>query len=662
MGQSTSGDGIIGEETVAEEALDSAEHSPRRGRWTPCGSRSGDSRSRLSERSADSQSRGQRLFSFLGDDTRRSFGATTSNGSVKSFCLTPCSGSKMPGEPQRVSASDDVPVPDGQSAQAIEYASMTINGATTQSISRPSMVYDDRSRDSTPNVQPAGRHTDITDETLDPTPARSADATPAGGSSTVRSALRRNRARAPHRRVSFDTTDPHLLEVDATTEQTLLRTAMKGLRDMAPELLQKPKFRVSFRDQLGLDEGGLRRDFFARLGLILQKPHNGLLMPAEGGCLQLCPSLPEMATCNLPDVPAWWWESLGRLLAAAVLHEEPLGLNIAPSVCKQLVGLAPSFEDLEALRPADFRALRSLRRQQVTASHVDEPGLLVLQTSGTHGASPGETVYIKAGSELAGEYVVQHAVGLNELQLAIPWGEDSLSTPPEPGILCRYRSDEDAVNETLEVLGCTVPSRVAMVREALNADDNLCEGQLRSGVFHSEDFKLTTANFEEFIMEAADKLMRRNLEPNLTVLQNSFRQGLGDHAKHWTAERWQELHKLLCGEMEIDLESWRAAAITEGYEPELEASTVDQWFTALTKLSAETRRRVLSWCTGWAALPSGGWPRDISFVLRNSGQGPEFLPQAHTCAFTVDLPCYANCEQLEVKLMLAIQEQDFSFR
>lgn len=568
----------------------------------------------------------------------------------------------MPGEPQPASASDDVPVPDGQSAQRMEYARVTFSDATIGSSLHLPAADDDRSRDDTPTIQPTGGRTDIIDETPDPTTARSADTTPAGGSSTVRSALRRNRSRLPHRRVCFDTTDPHLLEVDATTEQTLLRTAMKGLRDMAPESLQKPKFRVSFRDQLGQDEGGLRRDLFARLGVIFRKPHNGLLLPAEGGCLQLCPSLPEMARCNLPDVPAWWWESLGRLLAAAVLHEEPLGLNMAPSVCKQLVGLTPSFEDLEALRPADFRALRSLRRQQVTASHMDEPGLLVLQTSGTHGANPGETVYIKGGSELAGEYVVEHAVGLNELQLAISWGEDSLPTPPEPGTLCRYRSHEDAVNEMLEVLGCTVPSRVAMVREALNADDNLCEEQLRSGVFYSESSKLTTANFEEFIMEAADKLMRQNLEPNLTALHDSFRQGLGDHAKHWTPERWQELHDLLCGEIEIDLESWRAATITEGYESELEACVVDQWFTALTKLSAETRRTVMSWCTGWAALPSGGWPRDATFVLRKSRQGPEFLPQAHTCSFTVDLPCYASCEQLEAKLMMAIQEQHFGFR
>lgn len=593
----------------------------------------------------------------------------------------------MPAEPQPIRTSNDAPVTDGQSADDIAHTSETFGGASNRPSPHPATADDDRMHDSTPNGQISGRSTDISphpamadddrmregtpsghtpgrsmDVTPDPTPARSADITPAGGSSTVRSALRRNRARG-HRRVSFDTTDPHLLEVDATTEHTLLHTAMKALRDIAPESLQKHKFRVSFRDQLGQDEGGLRRDFFARLGVLLRKPQNGLLLPAESGCLQLCPSLPEMAACNLLEArPAWWWESLGRLLAAAVLHQEPLGLNIAPSVCKQLVGLAPSFEDLEALRPADFRALRSLRRQQVTASRMDEPGLLVLQTSGTHGANPGETVYIKGSSKLAGQHVVQHAVGLNELQLAISWGEDSLLTPPDPGTLCRYRSDEDAVNEILEVLGCTVPSRVAMVREALQADDSLCEEHLRSGVFHEEDFKLSTTNFEDFIMEAADKLMRRNLEPNLTVLRDSFQQALGDQAKHWTPDRWEELQNLIRGEVEIHFESWRAATTTDGYESELEAHVVDQWFTAMSNLSAETRRAVLSWCTGWAALPSGGWPRETKFVLRNSGQGPEFLPQAHTCSFTVDLPRYESCQQLEAKLMLAIEEQSFGFR
>ena len=55
--------------------------------------------------------------------------------------------------------------------------------------------------------------------------------------------------------------------------------------------------------------------------------------------------------------PAWWWSALGKAFAVSVLHEEPLGLELAPSTCKLLLGADVGFEDLEAVRPEEFRAL-----------------------------------------------------------------------------------------------------------------------------------------------------------------------------------------------------------------------------------------------------------------------------------------------------------------
>jgi len=431
---------------------------------------------------------------------------------------------------------------------------------------------------------------------------------------------------------------------------------MTGLKDMSPESLQVHKFEVSFRDQPGQDEGGLRRDFFARMGVELQKGETGLFLPSPGG-LQLCPKLPSMVDC-LPAVPDWWWSSLGSFLAVAVLHEEPLGLNFVPSLCKQLLGARVSFEDLEAVRPSDFQALRSLRRQPVTAARVQEPGLLVLKTAGSHGASPGESIYIKDNSTLAGEHVVQNAPMLQPFEIALPWDESL--PPPEAGVLCRYRTVEDSVNEVLQILGCTVPSRVSMVKEALLGEDE-SGAVMRSGVYSKADKELTTQNFEEYLEQATDKLLRGNLGPHLSKLQESFRQGLGDARDSWPPQRWPELRQLLLGEPSIDLTAWQAATLAEGYEPEEEHQVIEWWFRNLAQSSTKVQREVLTWCTGWAAVPSGGWPTRVKFVLRKSQQGPEFLPQAHLCTFTVDVPNYRSQGQLQNKLMLAIQERNFGF-
>eukprot|EP00931_Biecheleriopsis_adriatica_P046143 TRINITY_DN26486_c0_g1_i1.p1 TRINITY_DN26486_c0_g1~~TRINITY_DN26486_c0_g1_i1.p1 ORF type:complete len:590 (+),score=129.61 TRINITY_DN26486_c0_g1_i1:37-1806(+) len=536
------------------------------------------------------------------------------------FCMTPCRNRRLPAQPEAPAdvqlPSSDTPGHDGSSTVRSE-----------------------------PRLQPS-----------DMTPGHD-------GSSTIRSAIRSGRSRGQHHRVSFNLTDPHLLEVDVSTAETLLTSAMKGLQDLSPEALQVRNFRVSFRGQPGQDEGGVRRDFFARIGLVLQKPESGLFLAAPGGRMQLRPACPAI-DCGMREAPKGWWSCLGSLLAAAVLHGEPLGLNLVPSVCKQLLGVTPDFEDLEAVRPADFRALRSLRRQQVTAVKAEE-GLLVLQLAGSHGACPGDSVFIKGGSDIAGEYVVQQAPTLDSFQLAIPWDADT-PPPPEPGVLCRYRTEEDGLNDVLEVLGCTVPSRVAIIREALQAnqanqadgDEEAAASNYRSGVYGVCE-ELSTGNFEQYIREAAEKLLRRNLEPHLTALKESFQQGLGSAAEAWTGERWRELQCLLCGELTIDLEAWRAASVSEGFEPDMESQILDWWFGILSAGSSKLRCEVLTWCTGWAALPSGGWPRNTTFVLRKSPQQAEFLPQAHLCNFTVDIPQYTSKEQLEIKLLQAIKERDF---
>lgn len=55
------------------------------------------------------------------------------------------------------------------------------------------------------------------------------------------------------------------------------------------------------------------------------------------------PLLPTSVAAN----PERWYKFFGQLIGVAVNHGDPLGENLVPSVCKQILGQEPCLEDLQ---------------------------------------------------------------------------------------------------------------------------------------------------------------------------------------------------------------------------------------------------------------------------------------------------------------------------
>eukprot|EP00928_Gymnodinium_smaydae_P093648 TRINITY_DN7793_c0_g8_i1.p1 TRINITY_DN7793_c0_g8~~TRINITY_DN7793_c0_g8_i1.p1 ORF type:complete len:679 (+),score=46.57 TRINITY_DN7793_c0_g8_i1:281-2038(+) len=468
---------------------------------------------------------------------------------------------------------------------------------------------------------------------------------------------RRRRARS----VRFSE-DPRSLVINASSAETLLKTTMQGLKKVSPEFLQRGSFRIAFQGEFGVDDGGLRRDFFARVGNALRDPEHGFFLPVPGACMHLRPVIESSLGVDGAIADGWKWRCLGRLLAAAVLHREPLGISFAPALCKQLVGGTVTFDDLESVRPDEYRSLRSLRRLPVESTRMHTPDVLVLQTGGAHGARPGESVYIKGDSMLSGEHQILDMPDLGASEVAVNW--EAPLPPPAQLVLRRYRTTEDNVNEILETLSYTVPSRTAHVRDTLEqereAEPPVSQNRSCQSIQEEEELHVTTDNFEQYLEEVTDKMLRLNFEPHLSELVEGFAKGLGrKEFVSWSPERWPELQRMFRGQPTIDLLAWEQATELEESNDEF-VTLVRWWWTVLAEMSREDQFAMLTWSTGWAALPCTGWV-GISFVLRNSKQDPSCLPQAHTCNFTVDLPCYTSKEQLETQLKRAVQETGFGF-
>jgi len=135
----------------------------------------------------------------------------------------------------------------------------------------------------------------------------------------------------------------------------ILASALKPVTEASPEDLRPGKVLIRYLGEEGEDGqggGGVTRAFLSDAGGLLAEPQLGLLLPAPGGHMQLSP-LPGFFALGAEDPQSMssqserWCRFFGRLLGMAVAHEAPIGVRLAPPLCKQLLGVDPCFEDLQ---------------------------------------------------------------------------------------------------------------------------------------------------------------------------------------------------------------------------------------------------------------------------------------------------------------------------
>lgn len=120
----------------------------------------------------------------------------------------------------------------------------------------------------------------------------------------------------------------------------------------------------------------------------------------------------------------------------------------------------------------------------------------------------------------------------------------------------------------------------------------------------------------------------------------------------------QELESLVCGVRVIDATLLMAhTKYAIGVDP---ASTHIKWFWRVVKaFSDEQRQKLLRFISGRSRLPSTQqWASEFTinpFFIRGQDASPDrFLPTAHTCFFSLDLPEYSSEDILRQKLVYAI--------
>jgi len=121
----------------------------------------------------------------------------------------------------------------------------------------------------------------------------------------------------------------------------------------------------------------------------------------------------------------------------------------------------------------------------------------------------------------------------------------------------------------------------------------------------------------------------------------------------------RELELLIGGMSDIDVDDWIKHTDYRGYQPD---DQVIKWFwQAVRAWPAEKKSRLLQFTTGTSRIPVNGF-KDLQgsdgprrFTIEKAGEITQ-LPKSHTCFNRLDLPPYANFDQLEQKISFAIEE------
>ncbi|TDL26261.1 hypothetical protein BD410DRAFT_895667 [Rickenella mellea] len=122
----------------------------------------------------------------------------------------------------------------------------------------------------------------------------------------------------------------------------------------------------------------------------------------------------------------------------------------------------------------------------------------------------------------------------------------------------------------------------------------------------------------------------------------------------------QEVELLISGTPDIDVDEWRAATEYNGYTSS--DPVIVWWWRALKSFNRDERAKVLSFATGTARVPLGGFVELQGvqgvqrFSIHRAYGDSDRLPQAHTCFNQIDLPQYSSYEMLRQQLLLAINE------
>ena len=136
--------------------------------------------------------------------------------------------------------------------------------------------------------------------------------------------------------------------------RTVFEEAYHNLRLRSVEEM-RGRLHITFRDEDGIDAGGLSREFFAILAKEMFNPNYALFTSTEDGCT----FQPNPHSSFNPDHLSYF-RFCGRIVGKAVADGYLLDAHFTRSLYKHMLGIKPSHQDMEAIDPDYYRNLKTI--------------------------------------------------------------------------------------------------------------------------------------------------------------------------------------------------------------------------------------------------------------------------------------------------------------
>lgn len=212
-----------------------------------------------------------------------------------------------------------------------------------------------------------------------------------------------------------------------------------------------------------------------------------------------------------------------------------------------------------------------------------------------------------------------------------------------------------SASATLEELGVdfTLPGHPQLELKLGGAGSILCSTNLQEYIELVSEFSLVTA-----------------VEPQVAAFREAFKELLPLSACQIWSEK--ELSSLIVGASVHDDSFWTLEHLGGHIKAQHGYSANSRCFrdllTAMSEFTAEDRRSFLTFVTGAASLPVGGFAGlkpPLTVVKKESPPPPlttdQFMPSVMTCANYLKLPEYSSSDILRQKLTMAMQEGQSAF-
>lgn len=126
------------------------------------------------------------------------------------------------------------------------------------------------------------------------------------------------------------------------------------------------RLHITFRNEEGVDAGGLSREFFGILAKEIFNPNYALFTSTEDGCT----FQPNQHSSINPDHLSYF-RFVGRIVGKAVADGFLLDAHFTRSLYKHMLGLKPTHHDMEAIDPDYYKNLKMIMEYKLADIGLD---------------------------------------------------------------------------------------------------------------------------------------------------------------------------------------------------------------------------------------------------------------------------------------------------